>query len=173
MAIGISALLLLNSSLAYSEQLIGRIIDVADGDTLALLPQSSEIKIRIRISGIDAPEKAQAYGEKSKNNLVQLARSKAAVADCKKKDQYGRQVCKVLVGNHDLGLEQISAGLAWWHRAYASEQSASDRRAYEAAEREAMESRTGLWNDASRVPPWEWRRARRIAPKRKLYEPPY
>jgi endonuclease YncB( thermonuclease family) len=79
-------------------------------------------------------------------------------AECRKRDRYGREVCKVLDGSRDVGLEQISAGLAWWYRAYAHEQTARDRELYAAAEEKARAGKTGLWADASPVPPWDWRK---------------
>ena len=64
---------------------------------------------------------------------------------------------------HDVGLEQIRSGLAWWYREYAREQGADDRHSYEAAEQEARVARRGLWRDAGPVPPWDWRRQGRGA----------
>jgi endonuclease YncB( thermonuclease family) len=61
-------------------------------------------------------------------------------------------------GATDVNLEQIRAGMAWWYREYAKEQSAEDRASYSAAENDAQARRVGLWKDAKPVPPWEWRR---------------
>ena len=58
----------------------------------------------------------------------------------------------------DVGHAQISAGLAWWYRAYAKEQSVEDRGRYESEENEARLRRRGIWADPQPVPPWEWRR---------------
>lgn len=96
-----------------------------------------------------------------------MAHGKEAFADCPKIDRYGRKVCKVWVQpedcpqcgkTRDVGLEQISAGLAWWYRAYAKDQSAEDRGRYESEEDEARLRKRGLWVENSSVPPWEWRK---------------
>ena len=158
--LNVGFLLLLSPSVSFSEQFNGRIIHVADGDTVTLLTESKQ-KIRIRISGIDAPEKAQPYGNRSKQNLERLAHSKDAFADCPKKDKYKRHVCKVLVDNIDVGLQQIRDGFAWWYRAYSNEQSAEARTAYENAEIAASKAAIGLWKDDSSVPPWEWRKSQK------------
>ncbi len=144
----------------------GRVVGVADGDTITILTLEKQ-QHRIRISGIDAPEKAQPFGNRSKQNMERLAKGKEALADCPKTDRYGRNVCKVWVQpadcpscglTLDVGYAQISAGLAWWYRAYAKEQSAEDRGRYESEENEARLRKRGLWADDSPMPPWEWRR---------------
>jgi len=158
------ALLLISTS-ALAETFTGLIVHVADGDTVTLLVQKQQI--RIRVAGIDAPEKAQPFGNRSKQNLEKLTHSREAIADCPKKDKYGRYVCKVYVQPHqcsdcektlDAGLEQIRAGFAWWYRAYANEQSAEDRELYEQAENDARLHKRGLWVGDNPLPPWEWRR---------------
>jgi micrococcal nuclease len=78
-------------------------------------------------------------------------------AECHKRDRYGREVCKVLEGLIDTGLEHVRAGMAWWYRAYAKEQSPEDRQRYERAEEEARSKNVGLWRDPRPVPPWESR----------------
>jgi endonuclease YncB( thermonuclease family) len=105
------------------------------------------------------PEKAQPFGKVSKQHLARLVFNRGAVAECPKRDRYGRQVCLVRVDGVDVALAQIEAGLAWWYRKYAKEQSAQDRATYAAVEQHAQESRRGLWRDKDPVPPWEWRRA--------------
>ena len=131
-------------------------VSVADGDTITLL-DSNHRQHRIRIGGIDAPEKAQPFGQRSKQHLAELAFGEAAKADCYKVDRYGWDVCTVYVNGQDVGLAQHDAGLAWWYRKYAHEQLPRDRIDYEAAEDRAAADRTGLWQDANPVAPWEWR----------------
>ena len=143
-----------------AETLVGRIIGVADGDTLTLL-DSSKQSHKIRLSGIDAPEKKQAFGQQSKLGLSNLAYGRQAIAECAKRDRYQRAVCVVTVAGKDVGLQQIHQGLAWWYRAYAHEQRKQDQRDYERAEQVAQEKRVGLWHAKDPTPPWEWRRERR------------
>jgi endonuclease YncB( thermonuclease family) len=143
-----------------AETLVGRIIGVSDGDTLTLLDAGKQTH-KIRLSGVDAPEKKQAYGQQSKLNLSNLAYGHEATADCPKRDRYRRPVCLVTVAGKDVGLQQIHQGLAWWYRTYAHEQRAQDRRGYERAEQMAREKRVGLWREKDPKAPWEWRRERR------------
>ena len=159
----VGAVLLLCSCLSFpvmAETLVGRVIGVADGDTLTLLDAKKQSH-KIRLSGIDAPEKKQAYGQQSKLSLSTLAYGRQATADCPKRDRYQRAVCVVAVAGKDVGLQQIHQGLAWWYRAYAHEQRAPDRRGYEQAEQAAQAKRVGLWRDKDPTPPWDWRRERR------------
>jgi endonuclease YncB( thermonuclease family) len=138
---------------AHAETLTGRVVGISDGDTITVLVERQQLKVRI--NGIDAPEKKQAYGERSKENLSNMAFGKDARLDCHKTDRYGRQICKVWVQpascptcgmTLDVGLAQIVAGMAWWYRAYAKEQSAEDRGRYESEENEARLRKRGLWS---------------------------
>lgn len=130
----------------------------SDGDTITLLDRT-QTQHKIRLHGIDAPEKRQAFGERSKQSLSRLAFSREVTAQCHKRDRYGRDVCKILNGSTDVNLEQIRAGMAWWYREYANEQTAEDRSVYAAAEREAHDRRIGLWNDVAPLMPSEWRKS--------------
>jgi endonuclease YncB( thermonuclease family) len=149
-----------------AEPLTGRVVAVVDGDTITIL-DSEKTQHRIRISGIDAPEKGQPFGNSSRENLMRMSHGKDAVADCHKTDRYGRKVCKVWVqpascptcgATLDVGYAQISAGLAWWYRAYGKEQTTEDRGRYESEEKDAWFRKRGLWSEPGPVPPWEWRR---------------
>jgi endonuclease YncB( thermonuclease family) len=136
----------------------GRAVGVSDGDTITVLDREKR-QHKIRLTGIDAPEKGQAFGERSKENLSRLTFDREVEAYCHKRDRYGREVCKVMRGSVDVNLEQLRAGMAWWYREYAKEQSAEDRASYAAAEDDARVARKGLWQGAKPVAPWEWRRA--------------
>lgn len=141
---------------ACAETVSGFVTAITDGDTLKLL-DANKTEHKIRINGIDAPEKAQPFGSKSTANLGSLAFNKNVVAECPKTDRYGRLICKVSVGEMDVGLQQVKDGMAWWYRKYAKDQLSGDRDAYEQAETWAKLRRLGLWNDTNPVPPWEWR----------------
>ena len=142
---------------ALAQALEGRVVGIQDGDTLTVL-DGTQRQHRIRIAGIDAPEKAQAFGAAAKENLSRLAFGRHAEVRCSKRDRYGREVCSVFVGTRDVGLEQVRGGYAWWYRAYAREQGPDARRTYEAAEQEARAAHRGLWRDAGPIAPWDWRR---------------
>ena len=152
------ALLCLSCSL-WAATLQGKVVSVADGDTLTVL-DDNKTQHKIRLKGIDAPEKAQAFGQKSKQSLNQLAHSKMVTVEFEKKDKYGRTVGKVLLNGTDVCLEQIKLGMAWHYKQYQSEQSKEDRDTYAQAEQTARTQVVGLWKDKSPTPPWEFRRQR-------------
>ena len=114
----------------------------------------------MRLAGIDAPEKGQAFGNVAKQNLARLVASKTVSVEYVKSDRYQRLVGKVTVNGVDVQLEQVRAGLAWWYRKYEREQSPQDRATYASVEQEAQQAKRGLWRDQDPMPPWEWRRAR-------------
>jgi endonuclease YncB( thermonuclease family) len=130
---------------------------VTDGDTITILDRDKR-QHKIRLNGIDAPEKGQPFGDRSRQHLASLVFDRNVRAECHKRDRYGRDVCKVLDGSRDVGLEQIRAGLAWWYRAYASEQTPEDQAAYERTEQDAKAREFGLWREPNPGPPWEWRK---------------
>ncbi len=152
--------LALVAHVALADTIEGEVVRVADGDTLTIRT-SQPLDYRIRISGIDAPEKGQPFGNRSKQNLAQLALNKQAQLDCYKTDRYQRKVCRVFVEGGDVGLEQVRGGAAWWYRAYAKEQTAAERRDYGEAEDQAKAAKVGLWREQDPVPPWEWRAEKR------------
>ena len=158
----LSILLLLLTGLSapsYAEIITGRVVGVTDGDTLTLLDSSNQTH-KIRLAGIDAPEKKQDFGQKAKTSLAELAYGQDARASCQKKDRYRRDVCVVKVNDKDVGLEQVRTGLAWWYRQYAKEQTRQERIDYEKAEQDAKNRRLGLWSGSRALPPWEWRHSR-------------
>lgn len=140
----------------------GRIIHVADGDTVTVLDGSKTQHV-VRLAGIDAPEKSQPYGRASRRALFESLHDREVVVDWHKVDRYGRLVGRITVEGRDANLSQLQAGLAWWYRAYAHEQSQAERSAYVAAEEQARQAGLGLWREHSPVAPWDFRRAGRSA----------
>lgn len=153
----IPALFLALALPAQADTLTGFVTAITDGDTVTLL-DASKAQHKVRIAGIDAPEKAQPFGSKSTANLAALAFNKDVTADCPKQDRYGHKVCKVMVAGQDVGLQQVKDGMAWWFVKYAKQQSPEDQADYEQAETWAKLRRLGLWVDSNAVPPWDWRR---------------
>jgi endonuclease YncB( thermonuclease family) len=149
----------LHFSLAQAVELRGRVVAVADGDTLTLLA-ADNLQYRITLAGIDAPELPQAFGHKSRTSLAALVLDRQAAAHCREGGQYLRATCVVNVDGKNLGLTQVQAGMAWWYRPYASEQTVQERADYEQAEFKARIRRLGLWNSKNPTPPWDWRRGR-------------
>jgi endonuclease YncB( thermonuclease family) len=148
-------LLLALACTTNAETVTGRVVGVADGDTITVL-DGDKVQHKIRLAGIDAPEKKQPFGNRSKESLSELT-YKTVTVETDKRDKYGRQVGKVLVNGQDVNLVQVERGMAWFYRQYQREQSPNDRRLYEAAEDAAKADRRGLWHDAGPVPPWEFR----------------
>ena len=137
----------------------GKVVNVADGDTLTVL-DDQKTQHKIRLQGIDAPEKSQPFGQKSKQSLNQMVHSQIVTVEFQKKDKYGRTVGKVLLNGTDVCLEQIKLGMAWHYKQYQSEQPKEDRDTYAQAELTARTQAVGLWKDKSPTPPWEFRRQR-------------
>lgn len=148
--------LVIGSAIAVAAELHGRVVGVADGDTLTLLDEN-KVQHKIRLAGIDAPEKAQAFGQRSKESLSDLVAGKTVTVETNKQDRYGRSVGKVLVEGVDANLVQIELGMAWFYRQYLRELSEQDQVKYEEAESRAQSERRGLWRDADPIPPWDWR----------------
>lgn len=151
----IAMTLALMTTVASAATLSGRVVNIADGDTLTLLVGRQHHTLKI--AAIDAPERYQTWGDQSRTHLSRLAFNQSAVAECSRLDRSGYQICKVTVNTVDLGLQQIREGMAWWVRQDAHVQSAEDQSAYESAELMAKMRRLGLWGATNPVPPWEFR----------------
>jgi endonuclease YncB( thermonuclease family) len=134
----------------------GKVVKIADGDTITIL-DAQNVQHKVRLQGIDAPERRQAFGQVSRENLGSLVFGKQVKVDYEKLDQYGRLVGKVWIDGNDECLEQIKAGLAWHYKEYAREQSAADRQRYADAEQDARLKKRGLWQDLDPTPPWDFR----------------
>lgn len=151
---------LLVATACPAEVIGGHVVGVADGDTITIL-DASKVRHKVRMAGIDAPEKSQAFGKRSHDSLAELVAGKTVKVETHKKDRYGRHVGKVLLNGYDVNLEQVRTGMAWFYTEYAHEQTAADQQLYDQAETEARESRRGLWADRNPQAPWEFRRISR------------
>jgi endonuclease YncB( thermonuclease family) len=128
------------------------VVSVLDGDTIEVL--HNRHPERIRLSGIDCPEKGQAYGNNAKHAASELVFGKEVTLQTHGKDRYGRTLADVLLPegtnvNHVL----VKQGWCWWYRKYAPRNAP-----LELLETEARKARKGLWSDPQPVPPWEWRK---------------
>jgi endonuclease YncB( thermonuclease family) len=151
---------------ATAAELFGKVVAVSDGDSITLLDASQQ-QHKIRLAGIDAPERRQAFGETSKQHLMQLVHGRSAMVVWTKRDRYGRIVGRVLAAECeapgcrytvDVGLEQLRVGLAWHYKRYEQEQPPAERMQYAALEQQARARRDGLWHDPHAAPPWDFRR---------------
>jgi endonuclease YncB( thermonuclease family) len=149
--------LLFTPCLILADTLTGRVVRITDGDTVVVL-DSSNAQHKIRLQGIDAPERGQAFGTKSKEHLSDTVAGKFVVVEYEKRDRYERILGKVLLSGEDMNLEQIKAGLAWHYKKYQNEQTTTDRVKYSDTEREARMAKRGLWQDANPMPPWDYRK---------------
>jgi micrococcal nuclease len=132
----------------------GKVVAVLDGDTIEVLHHGKAE--RIRLNGVDSPEKKQAFGQKAKQLTSSLAFGKTVVVMPTQKDRYKRTVGYVFLPNGvNLSYELVRAGLAWWYRKY------SDDPVLGVLELEAQLARRGLWSDPHPVPPWEFRKVKR------------
>jgi len=150
------ALLFTLAAICQAEVISGRVIGVIDGDTIDVLGDS-KTTYRIRLAGIDAPERKQAFGTRSKQSLSDLVYQKRVDIETHKKDRYGRRVGKVLIEGKDVNLEQLHLGMAWFYREYERELNPQDRKLYDLAETQARKMKLGLWVDENAVSPWKFR----------------
>jgi endonuclease YncB( thermonuclease family) len=141
---------------AQADTLTGRVVGITDGDTLTLLDTTNS-QHKIRLAGIDTPEKGQPFGQVCKQSLSDLVFNQPVDIQWDKLDRYGRVIGKVVKNGTDVNLEQIKSGCAWHYKKYQNEQSPADREKYSSAETNARAARSGLWVDPNPVPPWGWR----------------
>lgn len=147
--------LLSATSIAYADVVTGRIVGVTDGDTVTLL-DGAKTQHKIRLAAIDAPEKAQPFGNRSKQALSNLCFNQQAQVEVTDTDRYGRLVGIVTCNNINANEAMLSSGMAWVYQKYAK-----GFGHYYAFEREAQVARMGLWIDSNPIPPWEWRKTKR------------
>ena len=154
----LSFLLIFSVCTASASKIIqGKVVSVADGDTITVL-DAEKTQHKIRLQGIDAPEKAQAFGAKSKQALYEMVHGKTVQVSFEKSDKYGRILGKVLLDGQDICHQQIKAGLAWHYKKYQNQQPLVDRDAYSASETAAKSEKLGLWSDPRPVAPWDFRK---------------
>ena len=140
---------------ALASIVTGNVTDVLDGDTIKVLHNT--YPERIRLSGIDCPEKGQAYGNRAKQALSSLVIGRDVTLQTHGQDKYGRTLADVLLRdgmnvNHEL----VEEGWCWWYRKYAPGDLELQK-----LEKEARDAKKGLWADPKPVPPWEWRKRTR------------
>jgi len=131
----------------------GKVVGVSDGDTLTVLKDRKQVKVRL--VEIDAPEKRQAFGNRSKQALSALVHGKQVEIKEHGTDRYGRTLGRIYQSGLDVNAEMVRRGMAWVYVKYVK-----DKRLNQ-LEAEARKQRRGLWADEDPVPPWEWRRARK------------
>ena len=158
----------LKSNLPYSKELKGKVVSIADGDTVIIVvadnstkskflqppssQSSSKKQYRIRLNDIDAPESKQAFGNKSKENLKNYIYQKDVVVKHESTDKYGRILGTIYYQGKDINLQQVKDGYAWVYRHYSKKQD------YIKEEEKARQERKGLWADNNPINPYDFRR---------------
>ena len=146
--------LLLAPILVYGgETYHGKVIGVTDGDTLTLLLEPENRPIKVRLAGIDTPERGQPWASKARRALSDLAYGKEVRVVHVDIDRYSRRVGRVYVGDTDVNAELIRGGHAWVYRKYVTEDKLF------ALEKKAKAGKRGLWAlPEAQIPPWDWRK---------------
>lgn len=136
---------------AQAKIITGEVIKIADGDTLTILTNTKQQE-KIRLIEIDAPERRQAFGNKSQQSLAELCFKKPAIIHYDNRDRYGRILGRVFCNGIDANKAQIINGMAWVYVKYAKDYSLF------AIEKEARDKQIGLWQDKNPISPWKFRR---------------
>ena len=137
--------------LSFAADFTGKVVGVTDGDTITVLHNGRGEKIRL--NGIDCPEKGQAYGHKAKEAASALVYGKDVTIQTYGLDKYKRTIGDVtLPDGRNLNQELVQEGMCWWYRKYAAGDTMLER-----LEAEARAAGRGLWADPNPMPPWEWR----------------
>jgi endonuclease YncB( thermonuclease family) len=134
--------------------LTGKVVAISDGDTLTIL-DDSKTQHKIRLAGIDSPEKKQAFGNKAREALGDKVFQQLVRVEVIDVDRYHREVGRIYLGERFINMEMVRDGFAWRYIQYDKPGE------FAAAEADAREHRRGLWTDPNPTPPWEWRKTRR------------
>jgi len=134
-----------------------KVIRVSDGDTITLLKNEKQIKVRLL--GIDAPEKNQPFGKACRESLAKMVAGREVQVLVHDTDRYGRSLGKVISGGKDVNLAQIESGCAWHYKQYQKNQTPTDRKLYSDAEQSAKLEKRGLWKQPEPDAPWAFRQA--------------
>ena len=152
----LSILLLAISLLTLSAaEIRGKVVAITDGDTIKVLDDLDKGVLKIRLNKIDAPEKKQAFGQKSKQYLSNLVFGKQVIIRFKEIDRYGRILGLIYINGVEVNLQMVKAGMAWHYSYY------DKTPAYIEAEKKARASKVGLWIDPEPISPYEFRKSRK------------
>lgn len=139
-------------SSAASQEVIGQVIGVMDGDTIEFLHNKKAV--RLRLQGIDCPEKSQAFGNRAKQATSELVFGRNVTVESHGQDRYKRTLGDVFLSNGThINHELVAEGWCWWYRKYAP-----DDVILATLEATARIAQKGLWTDPHPIPPWEWRK---------------
>ena len=163
--IAVPILLAALTTICHADEIRGKVVSIADGDTLTLLVDRAgeKTQVKIRLNAIDAPERAQPFGNQAKLALGEICFRKPATAlITTSSDKYGRTVADVTCGYGNAAVnaneEMVTQGMAWVYRKYAPE--VMYGRLYR-GEQVAKESKRGLWSDPNPMNPQDWRQRKK------------
>lgn len=145
---------LLLTTILVAETITGKVISVTDGDTIKILDEKNKV-YKIRLNDIDAPEKKQAFGNKSKENLSKYIAGENVRVEYYKLDRYKRILGTVYFKDKDINKQQIIDGYAWVYKKY------SKNNEYINQERISKNHKRGLWKDEKPIEPWEFRKMKK------------
>jgi len=139
---------------ALADSFTGKVVGVTDSDPIEVMHDGRAEKVRL--VGIDCPEKAQPFGQRAKQATSELAFGTVVTVTAPQRDRYGRRLGDVtLPDGRNLNRELVKLGMAWWYRKYSKDER------LEVTEIAARQARVGLWAEPDPEPPWEWRRVQR------------
>jgi len=145
-----------NPNTDAKSELKGKVVVVSDGDTISILDDEMKAT-KIRLYGIDTPERKQSFGTQAKKFTSKLCFGKNVSVKVHNKDRYGRTVGTVILPDGtNLNHLLVQNGFAWWYRYYAK-----NDKELEKLESEAKENKKGLWKEKDAVPPWQWRKLKK------------
>ncbi len=142
------------SSTEPTETIKGKVVSVADGDTMTILTDSEE-RIKVRLYGIDAPEKGQDFSNKARTYLNDLCYGKTVKVEKKDIDQYDRTLGIVYLDELNLNQEMVKEGLAWYYNHYVEDP------VLEGLEKTARQQKLNIWSLKNPTPPYEYRKKQR------------
>lgn len=134
----------------------GRVVAVADGDTITVEPEAGGERVKIRLHGIDCPERRQAYGEAARGFVYDAVLYKVVEVEETGRDRYGRTVAIIRLNDDTLQAALLRSGMAWVYVKYCPNCSEWDL-----LQGEAQKNKRGLWVDENPISPWEWRKGQR------------
>lgn len=146
------SIVMLVLTFSVSADISGRVVRVLDGDTIEILESGNRLT-RVRLAGIDAPEKSQPFGQRSRQALSSMVAQRTVTVTGGDTDRYGRLLGTVWLDAKDVNAEQIRKGLAWAYRYHGNPVKPD----YAALENEARCQATGLWSATGQTEPWRWR----------------
>ena len=153
-------LIFLISILTYGKELVGKVIKVSDGDTITIL-DNNNVKRKVRLDKIDAPESSQSFGKKSRNYLAKLIENKQVTIEYHKTDRYKRIIGIVKLDGQDINLKMVETGHAWHYSYY------DKTVAYQIAHAKAKKAKIGLWQENNPVEPYLFRKQNKQKTKKR------